>query len=183
MPYCPLRNAVLTREPVRSATQAALAWAKDAGALISFDPNLRPPLWDSLETAREQISWGLARCEVKIAGNELEFMTGETDFDKGAAILQKQYPNIRLLNVTAGPFHTFPAEFLVLLAEFPVLQQPRSPSLSHRKPAKRLRREKRRNSQQSGVFAAHGGNRTVLGIPELVRPNGFEPAAFRVGVF
>ena len=54
--------------------------------------------------AKEQIAWGLARCEVlKIADNELEFMTGETDFDKGAAVLQKQYPNIRLLNVTAGP--------------------------------------------------------------------------------
>lgn len=93
----------LTHEPVRSATQTALAWAKDAGALISFDPNLRPPLWENPETAREQIAWGLARCDVlKIADNELEFMTGETDFDKGAAILQARHPNIRLLNVTAG---------------------------------------------------------------------------------
>ena len=93
----------LTHEPVRSATQKAVALAKEAGAVISFDPNLRPPLWDSLDGAREQIAWGLARCDVlKIADNELEFMTGETDFDRGAAILQKRYPNIRLLNVTAG---------------------------------------------------------------------------------
>ena len=93
----------LTHEPVRSATQKAVALAKAAGAVISFDPNLRPPLWDSLEEARGQIAWGLAQCDVlKIADNELEFMTGETDFDKGAAILQKQYPNIRLLNATAG---------------------------------------------------------------------------------
>ena len=39
---------------------------------------------------------------LKIADNELEFMTGQTDFAKGAAMLQQQYPNIRLLNVTAG---------------------------------------------------------------------------------
>ena len=93
----------LTHEPVRSATQKAVALAKEAGAVISFDPNLRPPLWDSLDEAKEQIAWGLARCDVlKIADNELEFMTGETDFDAGAAILQNQYPSIRLLNVTAG---------------------------------------------------------------------------------
>ena len=93
----------LTHEPVRSATQKAVALAKAAGAIISFDPNLRPPLWDSLEEAREQIAWGLAQCDVlKIADNELEFMTGETDFDKGAAILRSQYPNIKLLNATAG---------------------------------------------------------------------------------
>ena len=93
----------LTHEPVRSATQKALELARASGALISFDPNLRPPLWDSLEEARAQIAWGLARCDVlKIADNELEFMTGQTDFAKGAAQLQAQYPNIRLLNVTAG---------------------------------------------------------------------------------
>ena len=93
----------LTHEPARSATRKAVALAKEAGAVISFDPNLRPPLWGSLDEAREQIAWGLAQCGVlKIADNELEFMTGETDFDRGAALLQKQYPNIRLLNVTAG---------------------------------------------------------------------------------
>jgi len=94
----------LTGEPVRSATQKAVALARKSGAVISFDPNLRPPLWDSLDHAKEQIAWGLSRCDVvKIADNELEFMTGETDFDKGAAILQARYPNIKLLNVTAGP--------------------------------------------------------------------------------
>ena len=94
----------MTHEGVRRATCKAIDCARAGGALISFDPNLRPPLWDSLEEAREQISYGLSRCDVlKIADNELEFMTGETDFDKGAAILRGWYPNIRLLNVTAGP--------------------------------------------------------------------------------
>ena len=93
----------LTHEPVRSATQKAVALAKAAGAVISFDPNLRPPLWDSLDEAKEQIAWGLTQCDIlKIADNELEFMTGETDFDKGAAILQSKYPSIKLLNATAG---------------------------------------------------------------------------------
>ena len=93
----------MTHPGVREATKRAVACAKDAGALVSFDPNLRPPLWASLEDARAQIAWGLGQCDVlKIADNELEFMTGQTDFDKGAAALQKQHPNIRILNVTAG---------------------------------------------------------------------------------
>lgn len=93
----------LTGEPCRTATQKAVALARGAGALISFDPNLREPLWDSLGDARAQIAWGLSQCDIlKIADNELLFMTGKDDFAVGAAILQQQYPNIRLLNVTAG---------------------------------------------------------------------------------
>lgn len=93
----------MTHPGVREATKKAVACAKDAGVLVSFDPNLRPPLWASLEDARVQTSWGLSQCDVlKIADNELEFMTGQTDFDKGAAILLEQHPNIRVLNVTAG---------------------------------------------------------------------------------
>ena len=93
----------MTHEGVRAATKKAVAIAKDAGALISFDPNLRPPLWASLDEAKAQIAWGLSQCDVlKIADNELEFMTGETDFEKGAAILRREYPNIKVLNVTAG---------------------------------------------------------------------------------
>ncbi|MCD8067468.1 MAG: PfkB family carbohydrate kinase, partial [Lachnospiraceae bacterium] len=74
-----------------------------SGAFLSFDPNLRPPLWPGLETAKEQIRWGLAQCDIlKIADNEIEFMTGETDFDKGAAALKVEFPNLTLINVTAG---------------------------------------------------------------------------------
>lgn len=93
----------MTHEAVRKATLKAIAAAKANGALISFDPNLRPPLWNTLEDAAEQIRVGLGLCDIlKIADNEIEFITGETDFDKGAAILQKNYPNIKILNVTAG---------------------------------------------------------------------------------
>ena len=93
----------MTHPDVRFATRKAVTVAKNAGALISFDPNLRPPLWYDLEEAREQIAWGLSRCDIlKIADNELEFMTGEKDFDKGAGKLQQTYPGIKILNVTAG---------------------------------------------------------------------------------
>jgi fructokinase len=93
----------MTHPEVRLATCKAVTAAKNAGALISFDPNLRPPLWNSLEEAKEQIAWGLGHCDIlKIADNELEFMTGEKDFDRGAERLREDYPNIRVLNVTAG---------------------------------------------------------------------------------
>ena len=95
----------LTGEPARSATQKAVALAKSANCILSFDPNLRPPLWNNLEEAREQIHWGLAQCDVlKISDDELLFFTGERDFDAGAAKLAAQFPNLRLINVTAGAY-------------------------------------------------------------------------------
>ena len=93
----------MTHPAPREATHAAIAAAKESGALISFDPNLRPPLWHSLEDAAAQMRAGLALCDIlKIADNEIEFLTGETNFDRAAAQLQRDYPNIRILNVTAG---------------------------------------------------------------------------------
>ena len=77
--------------------------AKEQGLLISFDPNLRPPLWKSMDEAKVQIAYGLGQCDVlKISDNEIEFMTDTSDFDEGVQILMDQYPNIRLLNLTAG---------------------------------------------------------------------------------
>ncbi|MBQ1363573.1 MAG: carbohydrate kinase [Oscillospiraceae bacterium] len=94
----------LTDEPCRTATQIAVDTARKAGAILSFDPNLREPLWSDLAEAKRQIEWGLARCDIlKISDNEVLFVTGETDFEKGAAILLDRFPNIRLLNITAGP--------------------------------------------------------------------------------
>ncbi len=95
----------MTHEGVRAATKKAVKTAGEAGALISFDPNLRPPLWESLDAAKEQMEWGLGVCDVlKIADNEIEFLVPEAgkDYEAGAAILQKRFPNIRLLNVTCG---------------------------------------------------------------------------------
>jgi fructokinase len=94
----------MTHENVRAATKTAVLTAKKADAIISFDPNLRPPLWNSLEEARAQMAWGLSQCDVlKISDNEIEFLTGTDDFDKGVDAIWKQWPGIRLIDVTAGP--------------------------------------------------------------------------------
>lgn len=94
----------MTHDAVREATKKAVRIAKENGCLISFDPNLREPLWSSLDAAREQIEWGLSQCDVlKIADNEIEFLSGSADFDEGAAYLKDRFPNIRLFNITAGP--------------------------------------------------------------------------------
>ena len=93
----------LTREPARSATQTAVRLARAGGALVSFDPNLRASLWKSLEEAREQMLWGCSVCQVmKVAEEELAFLTGCQDMETGAAALRRTYPNIRLLAVTCG---------------------------------------------------------------------------------
>lgn len=92
----------MTHEPAREATKFAVETAKKAGAIISFDPNLRPPLWDNLTLAKEQIEYGLGKCDVlKISDNELTFMTGEEDLDKAVAAIRQKY-DIALLLATAG---------------------------------------------------------------------------------
>lgn len=98
----------LTDEKCREATRAAVRNARRNGALISFDPNLREPLWKDLEEAREQIDWGLDQCDIlKISDNELEFMTGAADYAAGAEKLLEKHPRIRLLNVTAGEYGSY----------------------------------------------------------------------------
>lgn len=91
-----------THEGVRAATRYAIDIAKESGAMISFDPNLREPLWDSLEDARKEIEYGLSKCDIlKISDNELEFMTGTNDYSKGVEILREQY-DIKIIFVTLG---------------------------------------------------------------------------------
>lgn len=94
----------MTHEGVREATKKAVSIAKEAGAIISFDPNLRPPLWSSMEDAREQMEWGISVCDVlKIADNEGTFLTGEEDPRKAAKFLHEKYPSIKMFNITLGP--------------------------------------------------------------------------------
>lgn len=91
-----------THEGVREATRYAIDIAKEGGALISFDPNLREPLWNTLEDAKREISYGLGKCDIlKISDNEIEFMTGTTDYTKGVASLQERY-QIPLIFATLG---------------------------------------------------------------------------------
>lgn len=92
----------MTDEICRKATKRAIHLAKESGSLISFDPNLREPLWESLEAAREQIAYGLSQCDIlKISDNEIQWFTGEQDYDKGVAYLQSNY-SIRLILVSLG---------------------------------------------------------------------------------
>ena len=91
-----------TQEGVREATRHAIEIAKEAGCIITFDPNLRPPLWKSLEDARREIEYGMTKCDVlKISDNEVEFLFGTTDYDKGAALIREKY-NIPLVLITMG---------------------------------------------------------------------------------
>lgn len=91
-----------THEGVREATRHAIELAKEAGCIITFDPNLRPPLWNSLEDARKEIEYGMTKCDVlKISDNEVEFLFDTTDYDKGAALIREKY-NIPLVLITMG---------------------------------------------------------------------------------
>ena len=92
----------MTHEEVRRATKKAVAIAKESGALISFDPNLRPPLWESLDAAKEQVAYGLSQCDIlKISDNEIQWFTGEDDFDAGIQKLKEQY-QIPLIMLSMG---------------------------------------------------------------------------------
>ncbi|MCI8901856.1 MAG: carbohydrate kinase [Lachnospiraceae bacterium] len=92
----------MTDEGVRRATQKAVRIAKENGALISFDPNLRPPLWKSLADAKEQTAYGLSNCDIlKISDNEIRWFTGEEDFDAGIRRLNEQY-RIPLIMLSMG---------------------------------------------------------------------------------
>lgn len=93
----------LTDEPVRTTTRRAVDYAREKGKLITFDPNLRRPLWRSMEEAREQILWGLSKADVvKISDEEVEFLWGITDEKEAAAKLLTEY-GVKLAMITLGP--------------------------------------------------------------------------------
>lgn len=92
----------LTHDDVREATKEAIRIAKESGAIISCDPNLRPPLWKTLDDAWVQIDYALSQCDVlKISDNEIQWFTGEEDFDAGIAKLRSKY-NIPLIMLSMG---------------------------------------------------------------------------------
>ena len=92
----------MTHEVVEKATVKALDTAKAEGKLISFDPNLRPPLWSDLSIAKEKMEFGFRKCDIlKISDNEIQFFTGESDILKGAQIIKEKY-GIKLVCATLG---------------------------------------------------------------------------------
>lgn len=91
----------LTDEPARTATQKAVAYAKQKGKLISCDPNLRLPLWNDPEEAKKQLLWAISQADVvKISDNEMEFLFGMTP-EEGAGYIAAQY-GTKLVFVTCG---------------------------------------------------------------------------------
>ena len=92
----------MTHDGVREATKKALDIAKAAGVIISFDPNLRPPLWKSLELAKEQVMYGMQYCDIlKISDNEIQWLTGKDDFTEGVNWIRERY-DISLILVSMG---------------------------------------------------------------------------------
>ena len=93
----------MTNEVCRNATKTAVETAKNAGALISFDPNIREPLWADMEDARIQTAYGMSQCDIlKISDNEIKWFTSIQDYDKAAKYLYDKY-NIPLILVSLGP--------------------------------------------------------------------------------
>ncbi len=91
----------LTDEPARSTTHQAVAYAKSKAKLITYDPNLRKPLWKDLEDAKAQLLWGLEQADVvKISDEEVEFLFG-LGVEEGAQYILDNYPT-RLVFVTCG---------------------------------------------------------------------------------
>ncbi len=92
----------LTDDPARTATVRAVAYAREKGKIISFDPNLRRPLWKDLEAAKEAICWGLGQADiVKISDEETEFLWNCTP-EEAAEKLHREY-GVTLAFITLGP--------------------------------------------------------------------------------
>jgi len=93
----------MTHPGIREATKKALQVAKAQGCIISYDPNLRPPLWNTLEEAKAQIAFGMTQCDIlKISDNEILWFTGLDDYDDGIRYLQETY-HIPLILLSMGP--------------------------------------------------------------------------------
>ena len=91
----------LTDEPARTATYRAVAYAKARGKLITYDPNLRKPLWQDLDTCKAQMIWGLQQAAVvKISDEEVRFLFG-LGVQEGAAHILSNY-GVKLVFVTCG---------------------------------------------------------------------------------
>ena len=92
----------MTAPEVREATLKAVEIAKSKGMIISLDPNLRPPLWDSMENARGQMMKAISLCDVlKISDNEVQFLSGKDDYDEGIRFIREEF-NTKLICLTLG---------------------------------------------------------------------------------
>jgi fructokinase len=91
----------LASDNPRTASLFAADQAILAGRLVSYDVNLRLPLWPDAETARDGIRAGLAKAQVvKLSDDELEFITGRRDPEAFREALW--HDGLRLVTVTRG---------------------------------------------------------------------------------
>ncbi len=96
-------SVTLAAEPARSATFAAARHAKSKGIPVSYDPNLRPPLWENMKEARQVIAEGMSLADIaKVSDEELFFLAGDGDLEERSLALAAQY-GLKLLVVTRGP--------------------------------------------------------------------------------
>lgn len=92
----------MTHACVRAATEYAVSLAKSEGAVISFDPNLRMSLWKDEQELREAVEYGLSQCNIlKISDDEIQWLTGESDYSKGVSWILQRY-DIGLILVSMG---------------------------------------------------------------------------------
>lgn len=88
----------MTHEPARTATMTAVLKAKEAGVLVSFDPNIRFALWESRDEAKQHIFWSMKYADIlKISEEELHFITGTSDVEQGSLELQQQFGTVLIV--------------------------------------------------------------------------------------
>ncbi|MFA9376707.1 MAG: carbohydrate kinase [Lachnotalea sp.] len=100
----------MTDQEVAKATKRAVNIAKEEGCVITFDPNVRLPLWKQEEDIKEAMRFGFNQCDVlKISDNEIEFITGTNHYLEGVKQIKQSYPNIKLVLATLGTNGSFAA--------------------------------------------------------------------------
>lgn len=97
----------MTNDPSRTATLEAVEYARQAGKLVSFDPNYRPLLWEDEAQARAQMAKGISMADLlKVSDEEMTLLTGETDVSRGSKLLLAQGPALVLVSLGAdGSFY------------------------------------------------------------------------------
>ncbi len=96
----------LTDEPARGATLEAIRIAKKNGALLSFDPNYRAPLWPNERTAADQMRSLLPQADLlKLSLEEAPLLCGESTPQKVLDALAKK--GVKLIALTDGANGSF----------------------------------------------------------------------------
>ncbi|KEH42831.1 putative fructokinase [Medicago truncatula] len=92
----------LISEPCRSAHMAAMKAAREGGALLSYDPNVRLPLWPSADAARSGIKsiWNEADF-IKVSDDEVQFLT-QKDPENEEVVMSLWHDKLKLLIITDG---------------------------------------------------------------------------------